>query len=56
MELDIARADRPSDNADAEWSREYLGKDRDDVKADHTLSSCHGVTVSVPPGISIAVT
>jgi hypothetical protein len=55
-ELNIAGADRASDNADAERPREYLREDRDDVEPDHTLSSCHGATVSVPAAISMPVT
>ena len=54
-ELDIPRVKRAPDHTDVERAREHLGEYGENVKADHTVSSLHGVTVSVPAATSIAV-
>ncbi len=55
-QLHVAGSERTADHADAERTREHLGKDREHVEADHTVSSIHGATVIVPASTSIAIT
>ncbi len=46
VQLHVAGRERAPDHTDTERTREHLGKDREHVKADHTVSSVHGVTVT----------
>ncbi len=55
-QLDVTGGDRSPDHTDAERARKHLGKDGEHVEAHHTVSSVHGVTVTVPPATSTAVT
>ena len=55
-QVDVAGCERAPDHTDTKRTREYLGEDREHVKADHTVSSVHGVTVIVPDATSTAVT
>ena len=56
LQLDVSGCEGAPDHTDTERTREHLGKDREHVKADHTVSSVHGVTVTVPAATSTDVT
>ncbi len=55
-EFDIARVERAPDDTDAEGPGKHLGKDGEHVEPHHTVSSVHGVTVTVPAATSTEVT